>query len=135
MILLTWILSRANYLFWIIAVSFNPKTTTALGLQMSLRGTTKQYASYTNYSPTNRTSVLAYSKSPLAKCVFAIRHSRNYGRTGYIYPNDPRRQSANECFEQSVINNLPSTVFAQYMWLFPIQKTMQLRNHSKFCTR
>ena len=52
----------------------------------------------------------------------AIRNSRNYGRTGYTYPNDPRRQYANECFEQSIINNLPSTNVA-----FPIHYTMQLK--------
>ena len=46
-----------------------------------------------------------------------IGHSRNYGRTGHVYPIDPRRQCANKYFEFSIINsNLPNTiVFAQYV--------------------
>ena len=36
---------------------------------------------------------------PIDTSTTTIRHSKNYGRIGYIYPNDPRRQCANECFE------------------------------------
>ena len=55
-------------------------------------------------------------RNPLA-IVFC--NSRNYERTGFVHPNSPIRQSSNECFDQSIINNLPNTVvFAQYMWLF-----------------
>ena len=38
-------------------------------------------------------------------------HSRNCKRTGFIHPDSPIRKCSNECFGQSIINNLSNTVF------------------------
>ena len=56
-----------------------------------------------------------YWKYMRSEISFTIRHSRNYKRTGFVHPNSPIKQCSNECFRQSIINNLP---FAQYLF-FP----------------
>ena len=51
--------------------------------------------------------------------IIAIRDSRDYKRAaGFVHPNSTIRQCSNEGFGQSIINNLPNTIFyffAQYV--------------------